>query len=182
MSPSTRAFRDRLLPALLTAAGVTLIGAGLLSYSGTAQANPLESTEPTIVAASPGESLAIPTLPPLSSVLPSSPTPSAPSNRVATRIVIDAMGIDLPIVKPRGGSTTYPLCNVAMYIQDPPFAQPGSGRGLIFLRRVVDGERQRMKVERGGHGGPPYGFEAFAALTTITASATAAERATAGRL
>jgi len=156
VSPSTRAFRERLLPALLTAAGVTLIGAGLLSYSDTAQANPLASAEPTIVAASPGESLEIPTLPRLSSVLPSSPSPSAPSNRVATRIVIDAMGIDLPIVKPRGGSTTYPLCNVAMYIQDPPFAQPGSGRATYIYAHARDGMfgpiYERAILNK--HGGP----------------------------
>ena len=34
---------------------------------------------------------------------------------VATRIAIPSLGIDLPIVKPGGG---YPLCNVAMYIQE----------------------------------------------------------------
>ena len=41
--------RSRLLPAILTAAGVTLIAAGLLSYTGAAaQANPLESPGGTI--------------------------------------------------------------------------------------------------------------------------------------
>lgn len=34
---------------------------------------------------------------------------------VATRIAIPALKIDLPIIKPGGG---YPLCNVAMYIQE----------------------------------------------------------------
>ncbi len=55
-----------------------------------------------------------------------SPTP-APSfatggNRVATRIVIPSLDIDLPIVK-QPGSSTYPLCNVAMYISS--LSQPG---------------------------------------------------------
>ncbi len=55
-----------------------------------------------------------------------SPTvfPSAqPGGHVATRVVIPALDIDLPVVRPPGGATTYPLCNVAMYIQN--LSQPG---------------------------------------------------------
>ena len=52
------ALRDRLLPAALTAAGVTLIAAGLLSYTGNVSAaDPSASVEPTIVAAEPGASI-----------------------------------------------------------------------------------------------------------------------------
>jgi hypothetical protein len=58
---------------------------------------------------------------------------------VATRIVIEALGIDLPVIKPKGGSSTYPQCNVAMYIQDPPFAQPGSGRSTYIYAHARDG-------------------------------------------
>ena len=50
------------------------------------------------------------------------PTPT-PSNRVATRVVIPALQIDLPVVKPPGNSSTYPLCNVAQFIQS--LSQPG---------------------------------------------------------
>jgi hypothetical protein len=35
---------------------------------------------------------------------------------VATRVVIGALGIDLPVVKPPS-TTSYPLCNVAEYLQ-----------------------------------------------------------------
>ncbi|MBA2381556.1 MAG: hypothetical protein H0V73_05535, partial [Chloroflexi bacterium] len=62
------ALRDRLLPAVLTAAGVTMIAAGLLSYTGQAVAavDPSMPTEPpTIVSADPGSSIAFPTLPPI---------------------------------------------------------------------------------------------------------------------
>jgi glyoxylase-like metal-dependent hydrolase (beta-lactamase superfamily II) len=45
------------------------------------------------------------------------------STRVSTRVVVPALGIDLPIVKPPGGASTYPLCDVAMYIQQ--LSQPG---------------------------------------------------------
>lgn len=50
-------------------------------------------------------------------------TPRTTGGRVATRVVIPALEIDLPVVRPPGGSTTYPLCNVAMYIQT--LSQPG---------------------------------------------------------
>jgi hypothetical protein len=134
-----RTLRERLLPAILTAAGVTLIGAGLLTYTGSAQANPLESAEPTTITASPGRSLPVATLPPLASAPASTPAPSGPSDRVATRVVIEALRIDLPVIKPKGGSSTYPQCNVAMYIQDVPFAQPGSGRSTYIYAHARDG-------------------------------------------
>jgi hypothetical protein len=156
-----RLFRDRLLPAVLTAGGVTLIAAGLLNYTNNASAaDPSASTEPppTLVASGPNPSIGLPTLPPpgaSGSPTPSiSPTPNP--NRVATRIVIEAMGIDLPIVKPRGGSDTYPLCNVAMYLQDPRIGQPGSGRASYIYAHARDGmfgpiyERAIQKK----HGGP----------------------------
>lgn len=47
---------------------------------------------------------------------------------VATRIAIPGLGIDLPVVKPGSG---YPLCNVAMYIQE--LSQPReAGVTLIY--------------------------------------------------
>ena len=47
---------------------------------------------------------------------------------VATRIAIPGLGIDLPIIKPGSG---YPLCNVAMYIQE--LSQPReAGVSLIY--------------------------------------------------
>lgn len=138
------ALRDRLLPAVLTAAGVTLIAAGLLSYTGGASAaDPSVSEVPTIVSADPGSSLSplpsLPSLPPID-VSPSAtiaPSPSPNAHRVATRVVIEALGIDLPIVKPRGSSTTYPQCNVAMYIQE--LSQPGSGRSTYLYAHARDG-------------------------------------------
>jgi hypothetical protein len=151
-----RSLRERLLPAVLTAAGVTLIGAGLLSYTSSAQANPLESAEPTTIAASPSQSFAAATLPPLASAPVATPAPSGPSDRVATRVVVEALGIDLPVIRPKGGSTTYPQCNVAMYLQDAAFAQPGSGRSTYIYAHARDGmfgpiyERAILRK----HGGP----------------------------
>ncbi|HEX2754304.1 MAG TPA: hypothetical protein VHM48_02515 [Candidatus Limnocylindrales bacterium] len=134
------ALRDRLLPAVLTAAGVTLIAAGLLSYNGPASAaDPSPSAEPTIVSADPGSSLAFPSLPPIDASAPPSSGPSASPNakRVATRVVVEALGIDLPIIKPRGSSSTYPQCNVALYIQE--LFQPGQGRATYLYAHARDG-------------------------------------------
>jgi hypothetical protein len=136
------ALRDRLLPVALSAAGVTLIGAGLMSYAGSVSAaDPSASAEPTIVAADPGASLSFPSLPPIdaspsasASSLPSA-TPNA--NRIATRVVVEALGIDLPIVRARGSSTTYPQCNVAMYIQE--LSQPGHGAATYLYAHARDG-------------------------------------------
>ena len=140
MNSVGHSLRQRLLPAVLTAAGVTLIAAGLLSYSdASAAVPPDDSAPPTIVSADPGASLALPTLPPPGaspSIAAGSPSPSAASNRVATRVVIEALGIDLPVIKPRGNENTYPLCNVAMYIQE--LSQPGSGKATYIYAHARD--------------------------------------------
>jgi hypothetical protein len=49
--------------------------------------------------------------------------------------VVPALKIDLPIVK---GNDGYPLCNVAMYIQDP-LGQPGEGRATYLYAHARDG-------------------------------------------
>ena len=100
MTSLLRALRDRLLPAVLTAAGVTLIAAGMLSYTGSA-AGPAGSAavspQPSTVSNVPGASFRFPSLPPIdASPPPSVAPPSADPNRVATRIVIEALDIDLP--------------------------------------------------------------------------------------
>ena len=48
-----------------------------------------------------------------------------------------AFGIDLPVVKPPGNESTYPLCNVAMYIQE--LHQPGSGMATYIYAHARDG-------------------------------------------
>lgn len=135
------ALRDRLLPAVLTAAGVALLAAGLLSYTGqvSAAADASISPEPTIVSADPGASLSFPSLPPIDALPSTTSLPSASPNAkgVATRVVVEALGIDLPIIKPRGNSSTYPQCNVALYIQE--LSQPGNGRATYLYAHARDG-------------------------------------------
>jgi hypothetical protein len=151
-----RALRERLLPAVLTAAGVTLLAAGLLSYSGqVVAADPIASAEPTILTAAPSVELVLPSLPPLdASPSVTAPSASPDSHRVATRVVIEALGIDLPVIKPHGTATTYPQCNVALYIQE--LSQPGNGHATYLYAHARDGmfgpiyERAILKK----HGGP----------------------------
>lgn len=120
--------RTRFLPALLTASGVTLLAAGLLSYTQPVAAEPAltpppANASPTVVATP----TPLITLPPLGSAAPPSATPTADPDRVATRVRIAALDIDLPVVK---GPSGYPYCNVAMYLKE--LRQPGQG-GATYL-------------------------------------------------
>lgn len=142
MARPTDELRTRVLPALLTAFGVTILSAGLLTYTVPVPAGP--SSEPS---ASPDPSDAfVPTptplitLPPIGTPRPTesatpqpSPTPP-PKNRVATRVRISDLGIDLAIVKANSG---YPYCNVAMYL--PQLSQPGFGKATYIYAHARDG-------------------------------------------
>lgn len=147
-SPGT-ALRQRVIPAVLTAAGITLLAAGLLDLGSPALARPEGSPGPT---SPPGASAGAvgylpPSLPPLETSSPAagpseipSPSPTATTkpdpNRVATRVVIDALGIDLAIVKSPPG---YPWCNVAMYLANERLGQPGGGRSVYLYAHARDG-------------------------------------------
>lgn len=134
--------RGRLLPALVTAAGVALLVAGLLTYEETPEAAALAPTAPTSAAPSvaptpapsaaatagaPPSLLPLPTLAPLPSAGPS-PSPAVP--RVATRVVVPALRIDLPVVRPPDDPDHFPYCDVAEYL--PQLSQPGSP-GTTYL-------------------------------------------------
>jgi hypothetical protein len=155
---------SRLLPALLTALGVVLITGGLLSYAdpntlgspGSPGASPTDeavvqpSEEPSEVivgSLDPGTSLDPNASPPASIVPDPTPTPTEdpthrPGRAVATRVVIPALNIDLPVVR---GNDGYPLCNVAMYLHTAnaasrdAFGQPGEGRATYLYAHARDG-------------------------------------------
>lgn len=115
-----RQILDRVSSAMIVAAGVTLICAGLLAFAPPAGAVP-PSPGPTAVA-----STATPTATP-------SPTPSASATAGATgrpsavpsghqgtaaptRVVLPALGIDLPVLPfDYPGGVNYPLCDVSQY-------------------------------------------------------------------
>ena len=85
----------------MTALGVALLAGGLLSIAGPVAADPWSNPPPTAIALAPTERPRV-TLPPPSSPGPVT-SPSAPAHRVATRVRIAALRIDLPVVKPAGG-------------------------------------------------------------------------------
>ena len=132
--------RTRVIPAVLTALGVTMLAVGLLSYTTPVDAGPVASDQPTagIGQTSPSPRL---TLPPLGSAGPATAAPTFPADRVATRVRIAALKIDLPVVKPPPGANTYPLCNVAMYLQDAygALGQPGEGKATYLYAHARDG-------------------------------------------
>lgn len=135
-----RGLLTRLLPALLTALGVVLVTAGLLSYADPATAGVLPSASPIADAPTAAPSVVIdppsiaPSDSPDASASPSALASGAPA--VATRVVIPALQIDLPVVAAPSG---YPYCNVAMYYTSPNLGQPGEGKATYLFAHARDG-------------------------------------------
>jgi hypothetical protein len=130
--------RARLLPALLTALGVAFLTAGLVTYTTPVEAGPEPSETPTIVTLAPTFTPS-PTPRPTNEATEAptpTPAPTVPADRVATRVVVSALGIDLPIVRPADDSQ-YPLCDVAMFIQ--ALGQPGFGRATYLYAHARTG-------------------------------------------
>lgn len=114
-------FRNRLLPALLLASGIALLGNGLLSYTAAVEPQPVAQALETYAP--------LPTLPPglnLPGGNGTQPGASFPADRVSTRIVIAKLRIDLPVIAQPPNSGTFPLCDVAMYFT--ALGQPGETR------------------------------------------------------
>jgi hypothetical protein len=124
----------RILPALIIAIGVTLVAAGLLTYlSSTTDGLSRATPSPTAAAVSPTPR-PTPTPFPSSTLEPVTPAPTPAA--LATRVVVPALEIDLPIVAGDlvvpGNIGNYPLCDVAQYLTDPAFVQPGE-EGTAYL-------------------------------------------------
>ena len=117
-------FRSRIASALLTAVGVVLVAAGLLTYTQPVAAAPLSSVAPS-ASASP---LGLEPFEPL--VTPGPSSSSGTVTRVVTRVVVPALGIDLPVILQPGNAASFPPCNVAMYVQQ--LHQPGQP-GATYL-------------------------------------------------
>jgi hypothetical protein len=106
-----RPLLQRLVSAVITAAGVVLLAAGLLTL-----ATPASGAVPT---ASPSDVAQRTPSPSATGAHPSggpSPSPSAAGHAVPTRIVIADLKIDLPVVTTQ---TSFPLCDVAQFLVDP---------------------------------------------------------------
>ena len=132
--------RARLLPAMLTAGGVTMLAAGLLTYTVPVAAVPATTPSPSPSAAAVATPSPLITLPPLGSATPAPPSPTPDPNRVATRVRIQAFDIDMPVIK---GPPGYPPCDVAMYLVDPGdpprIGQPGQGKATYLFAHARPG-------------------------------------------
>ena len=118
--------RTRLVPALLASTAITLIVAGLLTYT-----QPVDADPGGIGAG--GSSAPRITFPPLASATPDA---SADPKHVATRVRIAELGIDLPVVKATAG---YPPCDVALSMAAPGLRQPGQGRATYLYAHARPG-------------------------------------------
>jgi len=127
--------RTRIIPAILTALGVTLLAAGLLSFTTPVTAVPVPTPAASQAVTVDQTSAPLITLPPLASAVPPTGLP-VPVDRVATRVRIAALKIDLPVIKPSNG---YPACNVAMYYKDPRLGQPGQGKSVYIFAHARTG-------------------------------------------
>jgi hypothetical protein len=175
MRPILATLTTRLVPALLTAAGVVLVVAGLLSYTNPTAAGVAPVESDLIVTLDPGIGLATSSPDPAdgspsapatspSPSAPASPSPSGslepsatptetdkperpdptvrPGRQVATRVVVPALNIDMPVVK---GNDGYPWCNVAMYLHTAnsaskdAFGQPGEDKATYLYAHARDG-------------------------------------------
>ena len=128
--------RTRIVPAILTALGVTFLAVGLLSFTDPVAAVPLATPSPSPTATADATTAPLITLPPLASGGPPSAIPSIPADRVASRIRIAALKVDLPVIAPTNG---YPACNVAMYYDDPRLGQPGEGKAVYIYGHARTG-------------------------------------------
>ena len=131
--------RTRIVPAMLTALGVALLAAGMLSFTNPVAADPLvpPPTASPIAIGSAATAAPLITLPPIGSPGPPSPSPSSTVNRLATRVRIAALKIDLPVVKQPDPS--FPACDVAMYYIDSRLGQPGQGRATYLYAHARTG-------------------------------------------
>lgn len=129
MSGPGPSFRARFGPAFLGALGVTLLAAGLLTYTSPVDAEPVVTPAPSPSAT------AVPTPSPRLTLPPLTTTPpSASVDGVATRIRIAALDIDMPVI---AGTDDYPLCDVAMYMT--ALSQPGQGRASYIYAHARTG-------------------------------------------
>ena len=138
----------RLGPAVITASGVTLLVAGLLAYDATAGSVLLPTPMPTPTP------FVAPTATPLPTIPSGTPGPTALPTGTASRLVIPAMRIDLPVIK---GNTGFPYCNVAMYTG--ALSQPGRpGTTYIYAHARAETFLRILSLSQVRNGAPMVGM------------------------
>ena len=138
MSDFSERLRTRIFPALLTAIGVTMLAVGLLSYTTPVDAGPLASGDPTpgVGQASPSPRI---TLPPLGSARTRDGAAVLPADRVATRVRIEALGIDLPVIKPPAARRLSRSATSRCTSRGDALYQPGEGKATYLYAHARAG-------------------------------------------
>ena len=143
MADFANRIRTRIAPAILSALGVTFLAAGLLSFTSPVTADSVVTPTSTPIATAVPRPTPSPlvTLPALDSSASPTAAPTIPADRVATRVRIAALKIDLPVI---AGNDGYPYCDVAMYIDNlgPPLkdlGRPGRAGATYLFAHARDG-------------------------------------------
>ena len=138
MGQSADRIRTRIAPALLTALGVMFLAGGVLSWTAPVAADPAATVAPSATpgAVAPPTPSPLITLPPLGSGAPPPVAASFPPDRVATRVRIAGLQIDLPVI---GETPGFPPCDVAQYLEDFRLGQPGQGRAIYLYAHARTG-------------------------------------------
>ena len=139
MADFANRIRTRIAPAILSALGVTFLAAGLLSFTSPVTADSVVTPTSTPIATAVPRPTPSPlvTLPALDSSASPTAAPTIPADRVATRVRIAALKIDLPVIAPPDGG--YPPCNVALNFPSPLLGQPGQGRAIYLYAHARTG-------------------------------------------
>lgn len=120
-----------LMPALLAGAGVFLVVAGLFNYFSPA-GQPGASPTAEVASGSPSLLSLPPLATPSGSASPSPGTSAGITRAVATRVVVPALNIDLPIIA-SPPNEQFPLCDTAEYLAlDKAYAYPGAPQAVYL--------------------------------------------------
>ena len=159
MADLAERFRTRLFPALLTAFGVTLLAVGLLSTRHPVDGRPARSRRPdaSVIAVAEPRHRCSPCRRSAPPRRPADADPTFPADRVATRVRIAALEIDLPIVKPPRPTAT--RCATSRCTSSS-LGQPGEGKATYLYAHARDGmflplldaSQDQERQEDAGHG------------------------------
>jgi hypothetical protein len=135
-------------PAVVTATGITLVVSGLATFDATAGSLLVPTPRPAATPAPQGSPTPLPTIP------FATPMPTQVATGTASRVVIPAMGIDLPVVRENRG---FPWCNVALYKRE--LSQPGRpGTTYISAHARVETFLRLLELSQVRDGAPMLGM------------------------
>ncbi|MFI5254569.1 MAG: sortase domain-bontaining protein [Candidatus Limnocylindrales bacterium] len=129
-----RSLPTRLAAAILVASGTVILTSGLLAV-----VNPAAGIVPLVTATATPEASATPDASSTASASPTTTPGASPVVAFASRVVVPALGIDLPVVDQYvgPGHGSYPLCDVAQYLEQ--FVQPAVDGATFIYAHAQNG-------------------------------------------